>query len=274
MQLVYYIKLAVGLLTDLFIWPFRFSPWLALCSASLCMALIALAGFKLFSNQEKLKRKKARVLARVLELHLYRHDITGIFSAFGRVFTAVTAYTWETLKPMLVILIPMILVIVRCAGWFEYQGAPLHEKTIIQATFSQKHPDVLMLEYDRPGLAVDDEPFVNVARTDWLWQLTPSLSFDTVLHLFSASLDIEKTFAAGPELQLISPVRSGRNWTDFLLYSQEPPIDADKQLLSVRIDYPHRSFSAAGIEIHWIISLLVISMIFGYALKRPFNVDF
>jgi len=61
---------------DFLLAPLAFeSPWPGLIVVSLAAAAGLLLIFKLSSNQERIRRKKKVVFARVMELLLFRHDL-------------------------------------------------------------------------------------------------------------------------------------------------------------------------------------------------------
>ena len=92
------------------------SPWVALLASSALMALLALLSFKYTSNQKKLRRLKAHVLARSLEIQLFKDNLFDIFRAFGATVLGTGRYLLATLPPLLVMLPVMILMIIQLAG--------------------------------------------------------------------------------------------------------------------------------------------------------------
>jgi hypothetical protein len=76
---------------------------------------------------------------------------------------------------------------------------------------------------------------------------------------------------AGDGFTRLSRFRGGSFW-DRLLYSAEPSIPETSAFKSIEVMYPARSTPILGVDLHWLISLLILSIVFALLFKPFFKV--
>ncbi len=104
-------------LFDVFFYPFRsVDPIYGLCAIALLSAIIALRIFKYTSNQEGIKRVKARIMGHLLELRLYKDDIRIVISAQINILKYNMVYLRYTLKPLMFMIIPISIIMINTAS--------------------------------------------------------------------------------------------------------------------------------------------------------------
>ena len=83
---------------------------------------------------------------------------------------------------------------------------------------------------------------------------------------------IDMPLFAGDDFARISTCRGGGFW-DRLMYSAEPSIPEASMFESVAIlYYGKRATPILGYDIHWLITLMVLSIVFALLLKPVFKV--
>ena len=78
--------------------------------------------------------------------------------------------------------------------------------------------------------------------------------------------------AGARSLTRICPRRSGR-LLDAILYPGETRVPASSSVASLEIAYPPKRLALRGLRLHWLIPYLVLTIVFGFALKRPLGVE-
>ena len=76
----------------------------------------------------------------------------------------------------------------------------------------------------------------------------------------------------GDRFERTSKVRGG-GFLDRLLYSAEPSIPEDSVFESIEVFYPARSTPICGLDVHWLITLLVLSIVFALIFKPILKVN-
>ncbi len=128
-----YINYILNSLFDVFFYPFgSIDSIYGLCAISLLTAIIALPIFKYTSNQEGIKRVKARIMGHLLELRLFKDDIRIILSAQKDILKHNMIYLRYTLKPLIFMMIPIVVIFIHTAVRYEYR--PLHPGDLLFAT--------------------------------------------------------------------------------------------------------------------------------------------
>ncbi|MBU0678183.1 MAG: hypothetical protein KJ626_08685 [Verrucomicrobia bacterium] len=278
MTLIYILNRICGHLSDALIYPFRtVSPWPALLASSLAFAAFSLFAFKYFSNQEKLRRAKSRLIAHILEIQLFKDDLWSIFATFGRILLAVCSYMKETLKPLLVLIIPMLLFLIQMSGWFEH--APLHAGSASRIELKLEEGwlssgNTLHLR-SSDGIEVESTPFIFPEDNEMIWRFTSAKGAHAEwLDIQTGDETARKKVVFGSRLTKIFPTSAQRAFWKSLMNPDEVLLPAEMPLESVSIAYPERTITLLGMKMHWIVALFIVSLLFGLILKYPMRVDF
>ena len=109
-------------MTDWVMSPFEsFSPWVGLVVFSFLTASVAVLAYKFCSDQSALQRRKSAAVGRLLEIRLYQEDLLGIFGTLRQLCGATGLYLAESLKPLAMLLVPVLL---SCNADAKYNGTP------------------------------------------------------------------------------------------------------------------------------------------------------
>lgn len=251
-------------------------PWPALWAVSLVTAVAALWVIRLASNQEKLRRAKGRQTARLLEFLLYRDDPVVSFGAFGRTLAAAGAYQKELLKPLAVMLVPLVLLLIQLAGWFDARPLRPGEQALVKVRFGDAAPvdtiPVALAASD--GLAVETEAFriPEDHEIDWRIRAAETGPQEVEVRADSETLTKHVRVAAGFAQAASRRVRGG--WWNRLTHPAEPPLPAAGPVESIEITYPSWADTSPLLAMHWIVWYFLLSLVFGLLLKRPLGVEF
>ena len=98
------------------------------------------------------------------------------------------------------------------------------------------------------------------------WRLTPSKSGEYKLSFGSGIDVVEMPLLVGEAMPRLSTMRGGP-WLDRLLYSAEASIPGGSVFESIRVHYPTRSTPVFGYDVHWLITLFVLSIVFALVAK-------
>src|SRR5262245_37826843 len=135
---------------DALLQPFH-SPWGALAAAALATSVLVLWIVRWTSSPATIARARGRLLARVLELVLFRHDAMVSFGAAGRILKANFVYLGTLLVPLAVSLVPCVLILTQLSCWFDARPLRVDEAAVLEVKL-------------RDGLSVTDLP-LSVSET-------------------------------------------------------------------------------------------------------------
>jgi len=168
------------------------------------------------------------------------------------------------------------IIIIQLDGWFGNRPLKTGESTIISLKLSDDNADFLKdinIEADK-GLVVETPPLKLPNEKEINWRIRAYESGEHNL-IFDISGDKfrKSVIVSNGELRRVSPIVASSLWDTFLNPGEEP-IAENFLVKRIEVDYPPRSIEIFGWEFHWLLVFFVLTMIFGFALKGLFRVDF
>lgn len=257
--------------------PFRgISPWFGMAAVSLLTALLMLEVYKLTSDQAAIRRAKDRIKAHLLEMRLYKDSMRVTLRAQAAVVKANLAYMGANIKPLAVMIVPLVLILAQLSLW--YDRAPLQpgEETLLKIGLAAgADPLTLDLVLEAPaGVEVTSPPVRIADEHEIVWRLKAVSPGEGRLLLRTGGQTIGKTVAVGGRrLARISSIASRGSLVSRVLYPGEAPLPAGTAVRSVELLYPAAGLRAFGLDVHWLVAYLVLSIVFGFALKGVFKVE-
>lgn len=261
-------------LSDLVLSPLASLPPLAvLTGAALATALVVLAVMRLTSNQAAVATVKRRIHASLLEMRLYNDDVRALLRAQGDVLAQNARYIGLSLVPLVITAVPLTFAIAQLQAWYGYAGLTPGIETTVTATFDRPVAAVPTLKTS--ALEVVGVPRYFPTRHEVVWKVVPRIPGGSVLTVVtSEGATIEKTLqVAGDGVTARrSPSRDRASFWQQLLYPSEAPLDPATGVTSIAVPYGERAFPVAGLELHWLIAYLGLSLVFVLALRGPLGV--
>jgi len=267
-----------GKIFELMFLPFRglSSPWWGMLVVSALTGLLMLLIFKLTSNQDGIRRTKDRIKAHLLEMRLYNESMRSQFKAMGGILKANLRYMSHSLKPLLVMFIPVILILIQLNFWFAYASLEPGEAVLLKVTLEES---INPLETEirlqpAPGLTIETPPLriEEEGEVDWRISFTEAGAYN--LDITVGSEHLSKTVAVSERpLSRLSPRRVEKRFWEELSYPTEPPLDETSAVSRIEVVYPTSGLPFLGWTMHWLIAFFLLSIIFGFALKGLFKVE-
>ncbi len=272
-------------LFDLILAPFSTLPaWVGVTVVSLGVAVLVLLIYKKFSNQAGLEAAKQKVYAGIFEIRLFNDDFGAILRAQKDILRHNLTYLRHSLKPMAVMMPPLLLIIAQLQFHYGYEGLKPGEPTLLKVTLHE--------DWKARGLAADEsgKPEVTLTTPSGIRIETPSVwageqhqlawrvaatgpgSFDLAVKAGNETLT--KTAVSSNEVTRRSPIRVAPSFLDQLLYPAEAPIASASAVRTIELGYPEADVSLFGWKTHWMIAFFILTMVFAFALKGFFGVTF
>ena len=262
---------------DILFGPFRgLNPWAAMLVVSLLTGILMIFIYKLTSNQAGILRTKNLIKAHLLELRLYKDSMSTSFRSYGSILWCNLKYVGHALRPMLVMIIPILLVLVQLNAWFGNRSLGEGEQFLLKVKLVEGQNPVQTnlevapssaYEVETPALRIEEEREMD-------WRLRAK---DRGLHEIVLNLDgrkIAKTLAVGQKpLTRLSILKPGPSFLDVAFNPSEPALAKDLPLKSVEVVYPEARLRFLGINFHWLVAFFLLSIIFGFGLKGLFKVE-
>jgi hypothetical protein len=257
--------------------PFRtLNPWWGLGLVSLLTGLLMLLIYKLTSNQPGIRKVKDKIKAHLFELRLFQDNLGVTLRAQGQILRANLRYLALNLKPLLVMIVPLILILAQLNLWFGCDPLRAGEPAILKLKLGA---GASLLETDfaleaPPQILVETSPLrlEEAGEVDWRFRAAAEGVF--TLTLRAGDGDYQKSVVVGGRsLARVSAVRVKSGLIGETLYPGEKPLPDRAQVRSIEVVYPAKRLNLFGLRVHWLVAYLGLSIIFGFALKKPFKVE-
>jgi hypothetical protein len=222
------------------------------------------------SNQQAIKKVKARLQAHLYEMRLFTDEPALIWKAQVGLLAANAKYIGLMLVPALVASVPTILILEQMECYYGRSPIPVGREAIVTAHLKDGAgaPEL----QPPPGIAVET-PAVWIPETrEVSWRVRALQPAKGDLELMFPSGSVSKTIRAGSGPQYVSDRRVASLW-DLIWHPGETPI-SNGPVDWIEISYPSASVHALGMDLHWLIWLLVVSMLSALVFKRRFRVSF
>jgi len=245
-------------------------PWVALTLFSAIGGIVGMWLYGLASNQDALKRVSDKTRANLLAMKLFKEEISVTFTSQGRLSLAVIQRLWLTVRPILIMSAPFVIAMSQIGARFEHRPFQPGESSIITLELSKdawangRKLEPTLSE----GLALETPALRDAKHNTVQWRVRITEMGPHTIAWTIADQTFEKQLIAGNDLLAASAKRPA-TFGDQILYPSEPPFPADSPVVSIAASMPKRSTPILGFDMHWLISFILLSMIFGL-LAKPF----
>lgn len=271
---------------DLLLYPFQgLHPLVGLTVMSLLTAIVMLLIFKATSNQEKLAAVKRQIHAGLFEIRLFNDDIRAILRAQWDILRHNFTYLRLSMVPLVVMIVPVALILIQLQFRYGYQGLKPGQPTLFKVELAEgwdAGADGYLEDLPRPqakltappGVRVEAGPVWIPAQGELAWRISAEKPGRYDLHVEVNGVSYTKRVDAAGGVVRRSPVRPAPRFMDELLYPAEEPLPAGAGVAAIHLGYPPGNVGVTGwdSEITWMIVFFVLSIVFAFALRKPFKV--
>lgn len=255
----------------------RLNPWWAMAFLSLLTGLLMLLVFRFTSNQQGIRRTKDRIKGHLLEFRLFKDSLGVTLQAFGNILVQNLRYLGHALKPLLVMIIPLLLILAQLNARFGYRPLRPGEQVLLKVKLI-RGTNPLSLDMSivpSSGIAVETPPLRIEEESEIDWRLRAVEPGRHSMVLRWPGQSVVKTMDIGPPgLSPLAPRTTNREFFNQLFNPADRPLPKGVPLDSIELMYPGRSLRFLGMNIHWLLAFFVLSLIFGFSLKGLFKVEF
>ena len=253
-------------------------PWVGLAVVSAATGVVMLLIFGKTSNQAKIAETKDTLKAYIMEMWIFRNDTRVMFSAIGRVAVNNLRYLRHSLRPLIFILVPVIVIMAQLGLRYEKEplvpGASYIVSVKLRDGAVPSETDVELI--GSWGARRISQPLRIDSAGVLEWEIVPMLQGEHEIYAMVGGEDVvTKSIVVGPErvIRKLGAVRSAAGtWQAFLQPSEEP-IPRDSIIESISVRYPSRRLYFLAFGVHWLLAFFVISVATGFALKGVLGVE-
>jgi hypothetical protein len=251
--------LAQGALSPLASWP----PALSLALIAVLAALGMLWTVRRYSDQEAIREVKRRLRAHLYELRLFADEPALIWRAQWQLLRFNLRYLRLMLRPALVLALPMALLLIHLDAFYGRTPLAVGKAAVvtIKLTGSASVPALEApagIAVETPGVRLESEREVS-------WRLRPLREASGRLRFVFPEAAAEKQIEAGEQPRYLS-ARRVSSLGDSLLNPAEPRLSGIG-VEWIEIRYPPAAVPFCGVQFHWLVWFLVVSLVAAWVLK-------
>ncbi|MFH1143981.1 MAG: hypothetical protein V1774_05505 [Candidatus Eisenbacteria bacterium] len=260
--------------------PFRgMHPWIGLLVISIVTGVVMLLIFGKTSNQSAIRRAKSKLKAHIAEIWLFRDDLPQMLIAFFRVLGNTGLYFAHSLRPLIFIMVPVLVIMVMLGSRYEHRPLKPGETATVavqvrDAAWTRDHS--VSLEAS-DGLEVLSPPLRIPARREIDWKIRATQPGEHHLTLVTPAGEQTKQILVRESespLTALAPSRGTTFSSAFLSFPIEPPLPGNAGIRSFRVtDWPARELQVLGLNVHWLVAFFVVSLVAGFAVKGVFRIE-
>ncbi len=245
--------------------------WLGLTLVSAAVGVLMLIAFRYTSNQAAIGRARDDITANLLALKLFKDEALVGLRSQGRLLAALARLQWHMLRPLLILLFPMLLIMAQMGA--RYQWRPLRPGEVSLLKLRLAGPadfDEIRLE-PNPGVAIEAGPVPG--NGELVWRLRAIAPGRHTLRVKLREIEVNKELVVGKPLERVSAERSKYDWITQIFNPVEPVLPSACPVSSVSVHYGAAHSYIYGAN-WWILYFFVVSMVFALLFRRVFNVRF
>jgi uncharacterized membrane protein (DUF106 family) len=276
---------ALRALFDALQYPVRgLPPMVGVVVWSIITAVGMLVVFKRTSDQDEIAAVKRRIHACLFEIRLFNDDLRAILRAQLEILRHNASYLKLSVKPMLWMIVPLVLMISQLQYHYGYRAFNPGEQVVLKVELS---PDWngQAAQPSRPSLTVDvpagirlETPGVwSPALNEMAWRLAVDSWGDYELTFKLDEQAVTKSLTVSDSVVRLSPVRPARGFIGQLTWPAEDPLPKASPVRSITLDYPAAVIGAFGWDFEsewaWMVVFFVLSIVIAFILRKPFDVN-
>ncbi|MBN1481028.1 hypothetical protein EH223_01035 [candidate division KSB1 bacterium] len=228
--------------------------------------------FKKVSNQGGIRATKNHIKAHLLAIRLYKHDALLSMLAIGQIFVENSRYLLYALKPMLVMIIPVMIIIIQLGTRYGYNPAQVDQAILISIHVKNDVDLKRVTIVPSSGIRIDVPPLYIVSTHEIFWRICPLAPGTSTVTFHYNEQSESKKIVAGHNKDFVSAKRVRSSFAAFF-YPAEKRLPSDSFLNEITVGYPENRIQLAGFSMHWLLFFLLVSVGIGFLTKGIFRVQ-
>ena len=266
------------------LYPFSFiNDFWGILFLSLFTSLIVLVAYKYLSSPAKIKEAKDKIKANILAIRLYKDFWKVIAGSFFKSLFYVFKYFVLNIGVIIIILPLLAPLFMQMDVRYGMRPFRVGEEIIVKAAFARNPNDLDIKLVESENFKAKMSPvFINAFKDDEKkkplmevnWKVEAAAEGAGQIRVQVNGEVFEKSLLIGKHKKALSNKKFRDSSIEHFIYPVEPLFPQNNDLKHIKIKYPGKNVSFAGLEIHWIIYYLVLMLIFVLALRKHFGVEF
>ena len=245
-------------------------------SAALAGVFVILV-FRYTASQRNITAAKDTIYGALLGIVLFRHDTAIMFAEEWRLVKGALAHMKEGLKPLAVVIVPMMVIIGQLGLFYSYRPLTVGETAIVtvEGQPQDHHAIQEAVLQAAPGVLVETAALRIPAKNQVCWRIIAKAPGTGDIAIQAGGQTYYKSVVVGRRKGVVrlSPrlVRAGLLAT--LFESGEPLLPPHCPFQSIQVSYPPAALQVGPWRVHWLIGFMAVAMTVAFAIKGFLGVE-
>lgn len=246
-----------------------------LAGVSVLAGLAMVWVFKLTSNQGKIRWAKDLFKAHVLEIRLYQHELVLIIRALAGALKANLFYLSYTLRPLLVLILPVALLFMQLDERYARRPLSPGEETIVKVVLAEGlDPFSTQVRLQLPAglrLAAGPVRIRDTREVDWRVEVERPGRY--ALEVSAAGARYRLPLQATSNATMVGHERKASSILEPFLHPGLPPLPRSSPFTRISLHYPSMRYGLLFWRTHWLVLFLFYSLLGALALKFALKIE-
>ena len=220
-----------------------------------------------------MRRIKNRIHAHLLELRLFPDQLGIVSRAYGRILRLTLIYLAYNLKPLAILLLPLVILMVQLDLRFSRIPLETHDSFILKA----KLVDPGALDSDSlrlpKGLTLTAPPVNVPALQEVNWRIRADEYGNFLPAVVVAGQTFAKQVVVSKEITRLTVERARASVVGWFLNPGEQPLPRGGPLRTLEVNYAPRSIDLGYFVTDWLVFFLVVSLVSGLIFKMALGIE-
>jgi hypothetical protein len=245
-----------------------------LIPAGALLGVAVLLVFRRFSNQQRIRSTKRLIYAHLYELRLFTDEPALVWKAQLALIRENLRYLGMLFAPVLILAIPGFLIFTQLETFYSLAPLAVGRAAIVTVHMdSPIEPSSPVPVLAAPqGFSVETPGVRILAEREVSWRVRAQRAASGFLQFSLPGETIAKRIQAGTGPHHLSE-RRVRSWSSLLLHPAESRLPASP-VDWIEVHYPTATVSWMGLDLPWIVWMLVISGLTVLLLRKRLGVSF
>jgi uncharacterized membrane protein (DUF106 family) len=239
--------------------------WLSNTIISAVTGVLLLFIYKYTSNQKAIGKVRDNIKANMLALKLFKDELAVTLQSQGKVFQGALLLLLHSVRPMLVMILPVSLLLAQMGLWYQFRPLRPGEEALVTMKVAPAASNEARILPD-PDIDVTIGPVHVPSKNEVYWQIKPNSEGRHQLVFQLENKTFDKQVVVGEGFMRISAARPGPHWSGIILHPAEKPFNSESPVRSISVEYPRRASWTSGAD-WWIVYFFVASMFFALLFK-------
>ncbi len=249
-------------------------PTLGMIALSVVVSAFVLLVFRYTADQRRLRASKDQMQGALLGIVVFQHDTAVMFREEGRLIRGAFAYMLNGLKPLAVMVVPMLAIIAALGGFCSHGPLEPGARTMVTLRGPAESAFAGASIEPGPGMEVETPPLRIPSRGEVCWRIRATAPGVHPLQVRVGGETYVKALVVGGKgrMAALSPMRTRKGFWATLIDSAEPPLPASP-LSQIRVEYPPARWHLGPVAMPWLLAFFILTVIVGLVLKGPLRVE-